>query len=73
MLLKGQGQVNIYLGEDLTLQIHGLTQFIYIHVWVAVVFSCHWSFRGIVITSKFNLGFNTDTAVVLYFYETICF
>ena len=27
-----------------------------------MVFSCHWSFCGIVITSLFNLGFNTDTA-----------
>ena len=43
------------------------------HLWVAMAFSCHWSFCGIVITSKFNVGFNTDTAVVLYFHETLCF
>ena len=36
-----------------------------------MVFLCHWSFRGIVITSSFNLGFNTDTAGMLYFYKYV--
>ena len=31
-----------------------------------MVFSCHWSFRGIVITSVFSLGFNTNTGGLLY-------
>ena len=33
---------------------------------VVVIFSCHWSVRGIVVTSLFTLVFNTDSAGMLY-------